>query len=239
MNAILTNHRRVIASNLKDKTSLQAAELQEKRNSLGRRIELWRIEQAEHMPNVASEIERHAGSHPEKIAILLPSGLPPTPDLAALRLKETRLRIAQADDALVELRRLLRITAGLSDYKYTQIGFGQGPNTRARSQISRFKDKVSLTAERYRAAHQALLALDPHGLWIMRLRQLADSDICWPRKNPEEGEGTREISWIWRARTTRPTPTAPVTSRPTTQHGSDEGSNDELVASDSEIGEGS
>lgn len=151
------------------------------------------------MPITATDLERWAGPTPEKTPLMLPSAFPPSFETNAIRLKETRLRIAQADDALVELRRLLRITAGLTQYKYTQVGFGQAPNTRARSQISRFKDKVALTTQRYHAARQALLSLDPQGSWIFRLHHLDDSHIRWPSKDPDEHEGTREISWIWRS----------------------------------------
>lgn len=49
-----------------------------------------------------------------------------------LRLKEARLRIGQANDALVELRRLLRMTMGMWDFKFTDVGFSQRGNTRAR-----------------------------------------------------------------------------------------------------------
>lgn len=154
------------------------------------------------MPSAVEDIELRAGPTPEKTPLLLPSALPPSTELTSIRLKEARLRVAQADDSLVELRRLLRITAGLTEYKHTQVGYGQAPNTRARSQISRFKDKVTLAAQRYRAAHQALLALDPQGPWITRLHHLDDSHIRWPSKNPDEGEGTREISWIWRSHPT-------------------------------------
>ena len=52
--------------------------------------------------------------------------------------KEVRLHVAQADDALAELRKLLRITMGLWDYKHTQLGPSQGAGTHARTMISRF-----------------------------------------------------------------------------------------------------
>ncbi|KAF7441031.1 hypothetical protein PC9H_001380 [Pleurotus ostreatus] len=250
--------QRVIAASAKEKTTLQAAELQEKRNNLGRRIELWRAEQAEYMPSISSDLEQRAGSTPEKISLLLPSQVPATSELTSIRDKEMRIRLAQADDALMELRRLLRITAGLTEYKYTQVGFAQAANTRARSQINRFKDKVLLTAQRYRAAHQALLSLNPQGDWITRLRRLDDADIRWPGRNQDEAEGTREISWIWRAsgarasgsailRPQRPPIRSPfqtpssrdllTSSRPTPSQSSAGPEHSPSLASDSEIGE--
>ncbi|KAG5219690.1 hypothetical protein IMY05_C4794000100 [Salix suchowensis] len=86
----------------------------------------------------------------------------------------------------------------------TQVGFGQGPNTRAHSQITHFKSKITLVAECYRAAYQALLRLDPQGSWITRLRKLEDNDIQWPTRNLDEAGGTHEISWIWWAHTVCP-----------------------------------
>lgn len=219
----------MIATQQKDRTVLQAAELQEKRNKLSRRIELWRVDQAQHMPAIAADLEHQPGAHPEKAALLLPSELPPCPELDSLRDKEARLRLAQADDSLAGLRRLLRITAGLAAYKFTQIGFGQGPNTRARAQIDRFKEKVTLTAQRYRAAYQALISLDPQGEWMTRLRHLADSDIRWPSRDLDEAEGTREISWIWRTRHARTQ--APGSS-------TDAGTEGPSLASEGEVGKG-
>ncbi|KAF7440215.1 hypothetical protein PC9H_000559 [Pleurotus ostreatus] len=234
--------QRVVSMSQKEKTTLQAAELQERRNNLGRRIELWRVEQAQHMPSIASDLEPRAGLTPETANLFLPSQLPLSAVLAPMQTREAHIRVAQADDSLLELRRLLRITAGLVDYKYTQVGFGQGPNTRARSQITRFKSKITLTAERYRAAYQALLCLDPQGSWITRLRKLEDNDIRWPTHNPDEAEGTREISWIWRARTVRPMPQHDPHAPPSSSSPSQTPlSTPEAVvpnsASDSEIGE--
>lgn len=195
------------------------------------------------MPSIASDLEPRAGPTPEKAALLLPSQFPPSLELASMQTREARIRVAQADDSLLDLRRLLRITAGLAEYKYTQVGFGQGPNTRARSQITRFKSKVALTAERYRAAYQALLCLDPQGSWITRLLKLEDSDIRWPTRNPDEAEGTREISWIWRARTVRPMPQHNLDTQSNSSSSSQTlPSTSNVVvpnsASDSEIGEG-
>jgi len=77
------------------------------------------------------------------------------------------MRIAQADDALAELRKLLRITMGLWSYKNTQIGPSQHASTRARSMIGRFRDKINRAADRYRAAYSALKELDPGGDWMI------------------------------------------------------------------------
>jgi hypothetical protein len=117
--------------------------------------------------------------------------------------KEKRMRIAQADDALVELRRLLRISMGLSQYKYSQAGFGQRANTRTRSLIQRYWAKVNRCADRYRAARSALVELDPTIDCLIRLQPLEASDIRRPGLNRDDEEsedrheGVRELSWIW------------------------------------------
>jgi hypothetical protein len=153
-----------------------------------------------------SEDSAEGSSHataglPEKTPLSLPSALPATLHKSypfKIADIELRFRLAQAEDALSELRRLLRITMGLRNYKSTQIGPSQRVSTRARTLINRFWDKVSRCAERYRFAHSALLALDPEGAWRFRLRQLSEKDIQVPGHVDDESEGMRELSWIWR-----------------------------------------
>jgi hypothetical protein len=182
----------------------------DKRNALRRRIERWQEIQLVYMPAV-SEIRAHSTStpspsdrfsRPELIPLHLPSSLP-----VALRStltadvfkKESRLRVAQADDALAELKKLLRITMGLWDYKHT-LGPSQGVSTRARTLITRFRDKVNRCADRYRATYSALKLLDPNGDWVFRLLELKAADVKPPQRDKHsEGitEGQQELSWIW------------------------------------------
>jgi hypothetical protein len=67
--------------------------------------------------------------HPERLDLLLPSAIKPalrtTRCLEGLPDKERRLRVAQAEDAISELRRLLRVKMGLWDFKATQVGASQ------------------------------------------------------------------------------------------------------------------
>jgi hypothetical protein len=203
--------RRVTVAFAKGKrTTLDINEVQERRNILYRRIESWRQIQSVYMPAAVEllaadpQATSSSAEHPESMPLLLPSQIPathwPTGTLAGM---ERRLRIAQADDALCELRRLLRITMGLWDYKYTQLGPGQSAGTRARTMISRFRDKINRCSERYRAARLALLKLDPTGSWISRFKVLSPEDIRAPGRqddddgNDRESEGRREIPWIW------------------------------------------
>jgi hypothetical protein len=111
-------------------------------------------------------------SKPELINLFLPSTVLRTSQSQLsedFSVKECRLRVAQADDSLTKLRKLLRITMGLWDYKHTQLGPSQGSTTRARSMIYRFRDKINHCTDCYRSAYSALKVLDPGGDWATRL----------------------------------------------------------------------
>lgn len=141
---------------------------------------------------------------PETTQLWLPSSMPRslrlTGCITGLVRKEQRLRLAQADDTLHELRRQLRISATLLDYKKANIGgTSQRMGTRARTLMARFHHKTLRCARRYDAAFKALTILDPDGEWATRLQLLVHSrDLHLPRRDREEdpSEGRREISWI-------------------------------------------
>ncbi|KAJ8457732.1 hypothetical protein ONZ45_g18198 [Pleurotus djamor] len=198
----LEETQRVLSLHPNEGTTNAATDLQLKRNTLNRQIALWRTEQGEYMPLI--DVGRHpASSIPETIPLYLPSSLPATPSLLSLRDKERRLRLAQVQDSLQEIRRLLRVTAGLSDFKHTKVGFSQIDNTRVLGQIHRFKAKSDIVIARYRAARAALIKLDPQGSWIAQYQVLRDEDIRWPRRDPTDVEAAQEnrraVSWIWRS----------------------------------------
>lgn len=183
---------------------MQVAELQEKRTILQRRITKWCQIQSFYMPGVGDlrgryDVSEGEVSHPENLLLYLPSGCRAEYHLSeALVDMEKRLRLAQAEDTLAELRRLLRVKLGLWDYKFSQLGPSQRANTRARSIISRFEDKIGRCAERYRAARLALTKLDATGSWSQRFLELKPEHVKSPgRGNDDESEGRREISWIW------------------------------------------
>jgi len=145
--------RRLFKQQLKSKTTLpQSAELREKRNVFYRHIQKWQDIQNAYMPAAAQlRVERSTDGDslcPEGIPLYLPSSNP-TLFSGALVEMERRLRVAQLEDSLQELRRLLRVTMGLWEYKYTQLGPSQRAGTRARSLISQFQDKIDRCAERY------------------------------------------------------------------------------------------
>ena len=142
---------------------------------------------------------------PEVTPLFFPSSISssfwPTGCIPGLVDKERRLRLAQADDGLNELRRQLRISATLRDYKKVQVGgTSQRMGARMRSLLNRFHDKTIRCAERYSAAYGALSTLDPNGHWTARLRFLDHKkDLRAPHRNEEDEsrESRRELSWIW------------------------------------------
>src|ERR1700733_7110745 len=206
--------RRVLAWQAsKNVTTLGAAELQDKRHALRRRIDAWRDIQQLYMPCATQLYRTHLANisalstaeEPETVPLFLPSSIPSslwyTGCASGLVDKERRLRLAQADDGLNELRRQLRISATLRDYKKVQVG-GQSQklNTRTRSLMSRFHDKTMRAAERYSAAYKALSSIDPNAEWMTRLKYLDhNKDLRSPRRNDddESRETRRELSWIW------------------------------------------
>lgn len=141
--------RHDVAQRKSAKTSKQHADLQEKRNTLSRRIQQWREVQLAYMPNVAVIIVR-AGSEvstgdpdvvpplslPENTPLYLPSALSVSAraSVAQVSEKELRLRMAQADEALEDVRRGRRMITGLVQFKKLNIsGAGNRPNTRMRT----------------------------------------------------------------------------------------------------------
>jgi hypothetical protein len=153
---------------------------------------------------------------PEHACLWLPSSVPhqswTTVCAPGLVRKETRLRIALADDALAELRRQLWISSTLCNYKRSIGGISQHMITRMCSLMCRFATKTNWCVARYQAAYSALMQLDPEGEWTLRLKPLADKDIRSPHQEEDDPtEGQRELTWIWLSSRVEGHPIAPVT----------------------------
>ena len=161
------------------KTPTELAELEERRNALRHRLSSWAEARNLYIPptseqaiDLDNEPSNAAGRLPEAATLRLPSSLPSAlHESCPFKLAniEFRFRLAQAEDALSELRRLLRVTMGLWRYKLKQVGASQRVGTRARALISRFQDKVGRCIGRYRSARIALLSLDAKGTWQLWL----------------------------------------------------------------------
>ncbi|KAI0054692.1 hypothetical protein BV25DRAFT_1873293 [Artomyces pyxidatus] len=197
------------------KTAPEKAAIKKKQSVLRHRISAWRDVQQIYMPGISHLIAAPSSvldaaddgtpiSEPEKMALHLPSQISVSLRLAGcvpgLVDKEARLRQAQAEDALHQVRRALRTRLALIRYKHVQVdGPGQKSNTRARNLLKRLQEKLQRHVERYRCAYAALETLAPDGTWKTQLRKLNDDDIRSPRlEDGKLGEGHHEVSWIWR-----------------------------------------
>ncbi|KAI0043482.1 hypothetical protein FA95DRAFT_1498510, partial [Auriscalpium vulgare] len=193
-----------------DATPASQATLKERQNILRHRITAWRAIQQIYMPGTANLLatpgpDSDGTDHdPSKIKLLLPSELSSplraTVCVPGLATKELRLRRAQAEDALHQVRRSVRVTLGIRHYKRVHVdGPGQKANTRARGMIDRLQEKQRRHVLRYRASYSALEALDPDGDWRATLQQLKDDDVRPPRLEGKLGQGTHTVSWIWKS----------------------------------------
>ena len=154
------------------------------------------------LPSVNYEINE---SKPELWPLLLPSQVSQD-DLslchAGVAEIERTLRLAQAKDSLVDLRRLRRTLRSLRTYfRSNVVGEGQKIQTKSRTAESGVTVRIGRTVHRYRLAYAALLALDPTGDWRNDYFELTDKDNRGPGKEVEErgvGDGRYTISWIWK-----------------------------------------
>src|SRR5271155_554189 len=201
-------------------TQKQLADLEEKRQVLISRINKWREVQLSYIPGIGSLVANttskllSAALTAEEISLFLPSSLSSnlqtTPGFAKSLAHEVQLRIAQANDALADIRHNLRTISGLWQFKKVNIsGTGNRPNTRMRSLFNRFNHRMRQSVLRYRAARSALLAATlERQHWEDRLKDLKDADVRGPGKDDfylqEAGKATYgaskgryEISWIW------------------------------------------
>ncbi|KAH6891811.1 hypothetical protein BKA70DRAFT_1119637, partial [Coprinopsis sp. MPI-PUGE-AT-0042] len=113
---------------------------------------------------------------------------------------EQKLRIAQADNALADIRRQRRLITSLWTFKKLNLsGQGNRPNTWVRVIYNRMVAKTDHLADRYRAAHAALhtLEFDPKALWWSRLQTLGPNDVHGPGREAGKSQERHVESWIW------------------------------------------
>ncbi|KAG2745146.1 hypothetical protein P692DRAFT_20742764, partial [Suillus brevipes Sb2] len=190
-------------------TDRQKTVLVRQQNALQRKVDAWKQVQLLYTPTaqlLASRIESIGiPDNPlaEDTKLLLPSSL--TTDSVScsphLHTIEWELRIAQAGDALDEIRQSLRLRDYLYTFKRSWIR-GQSANTRAQNALGRVEARAAASAEKYRAAHAALSSLAPvlnKVGWNLTFRSLNNRDdvrgMTVPRKG--ESEGRWQLSWIW------------------------------------------
>ena len=165
----------------------------------------------------------------EDIALTFPSGLEPTQCLTVCRDRvaehEERFCLAQLQDSLVELRRTL-----ITNHRLQISGQGRRANTHSCTVIGNIQERIDKFTRRYRAAHKALLQLDPSGNWQETYLELKESDNRGPSEEPEEegvGDGSYTPSWIWLA---NPRGREPSGAAEPSENASDEEVNDAMRA---------
>ena len=178
-------------------TAHQQLILQQKRHTLRYHIEAWRETQQIYMPCTALFHEPASGNlgddddihpalcKPENLHLHLPfslsSSLRASSSIGNLLNVEMRLRVAQADDALEEVRRYRRVITGIYQFKRSNIlGDGNKKNTRAQELMARYSQKAKHSVDRYCVALAALSLVDLNGDWSPRLQVLRDEDIRGP-----------------------------------------------------------
>ena len=188
------------ATTVRDRT-----EVLELRNTLSKDLLQLRQAQRIYMPGLDLHLEDDESAN-EPIKLWLPSELTEEnrtewclPDIPGL---EVRFRYAQANDRLVEIRRLRRLLQSHLDQKAKHLSHAQRNVTRGQGVFDGVQNRIRRATRRYRHSRQALLALDPSQQlkpgWADRFRELADADVQGPGREVEDkSEGTYQPSWIW------------------------------------------
>lgn len=199
-----------IASLGQHATSTQKSKVIERSTTLRRRISAWVDVQSLYIPGTAllrSQIDDTSTivseMHAHRIQLWLPSEIGRltacSPNLQSF---EWRLREAQADDSLKDLRSSLRLHSFLTKKK-KDWSRGVRQNTRSATAINQAMSRVNAHAMRYRAAWNALTALAPlvpdiPEAWSNVYRELKPEDVRGlPKEGLETGEGHITLSWIW------------------------------------------
>ena len=100
----------------------------------------------------------------ENISLFLPSALPVNVqsvlDMTHVCRMETQLRLAEARDALTDIRRMRRSIQWLWQFKKANLsGMGNRPNTKSQTIYNRMSNQVDRAANKYQKARLALLIL--------------------------------------------------------------------------------
>jgi len=155
-------------------STLQAATFSERQAGLRRKIQNFHQLQDVYMPALqrglqdAAVLNVPADVLPESLTLFMPSDVDGSichrVCVDGLINIETRIRRADASDALEELRRQLRTCTFLNRWKVNNVT-GQRPNTRARGLQHANDLRVHAAKMRYRRSRECLLALLGSGDW--------------------------------------------------------------------------
>ncbi|KAJ7434610.1 hypothetical protein B0H11DRAFT_1757333, partial [Mycena galericulata] len=219
-------------------TSEQRTNMTERSNKLRRKLLTWMDAQITFIPHVAllraeedraririSATQAQPGTQVQHMVLWMPSNIKGRVDCDyELYVFEFRLRKAQADEALEEIRHQLLIRTHLYKWK-DRFARGVKANTRCQTKIEGVEERIRRGSERYRAARRALVGLGRElkdDSWEATLRPLLAEDVRgMPRalfQDPERkklllkkgpdarrraaqagAEAKAKMSWIWRA----------------------------------------
>ncbi|KAJ7358147.1 hypothetical protein DFH08DRAFT_953333 [Mycena albidolilacea] len=215
-------------------TSKELTDFVTRRTRISRQIKKLRVLQRKYSPGALQRLSTSAEpvdqAEAERTPLFLPSALSQAESLAplsapGLALAEARLRDAQCNESLGNIRHGLIVKKRLQTYR-TLSSCQQHQNTRSRGLVDGQQRKVDLGAATYRQAHAARLALG-HIAGASGWRLLEKGDLRLPedeeeakrrkqramkgkrkeaaqvnengevRGVPGMGEKNRLVSWIW------------------------------------------
>ncbi|CAK5273727.1 unnamed protein product [Mycena citricolor] len=211
----------------------RANRIEEWRRATLVKIERFRELQALYMPAARAIIQAsESGVAPqaENIKLWMPSDMPASLGDnrgCALGLvgMEVRLRVAQCENSLAQVRARLHAKRHLILFRNTNVT-GQVNSTKARTLIDEIGEKVNISAARYRAGRAALVAcgrissfghlrelaqgdLQMDGVAVVSENDAASSDASSAKKlaafgtgrapRHDSGSSKRTMSWIWTA----------------------------------------
>ncbi|KAJ7753859.1 hypothetical protein B0H16DRAFT_1316820, partial [Mycena metata] len=201
---------RVQAELKKAQSTAQQIDMGVLRTKLIRRLDRLRKLQQTYTPASIVALEgRDAPPEelPENEPLFLPSALSEAEREAGCTLglleMEMLLRDAQCRMSLVRLRNQLHIKTRYLNYKKLHARH-QGPNTRARTIVTRNETKIRLHSEKYQTAWNAILAVAGGDESKVGWKKLRKADIrCMEDaedlalKEEKRKRARREVSWIW------------------------------------------
>lgn len=227
---------RALSKNISVLSHSQQANVTEQRSVLQEKLHVWIQLRSIYLPGLLqllSDLNEAPpiveDGHPEDVKLWLPSHLPPNRRRAAcfegLPKVESRLRMAQCNDSLDEVRYMLRVKTRMIQFKNQNVR-GQREGVRSRAVISRVHEKLMGAVRRYRDGRDAYLELS-RGNTVgadsgVSLRELKDEDVRSYRdptlaKLPGSGRvGTNEDTINGEAVVQSVPPLPPVTSNATT-----------------------
>jgi hypothetical protein len=203
MTVFLSDKKRRAISFAVAEKRLSKSDLDSMRANFFRQFLAWRKCQQQHLPAFDDDDDITSANdiEVELIALRLPSACV---DIARRELIEIeiKLRLAQVDDALFELRRLLRHRQQVTIFKKQHAyGSGNAVVTRARSAQESVTKRIERAADNYRVARTALLVLQPESNHVQNLKPLTKNDIKGPQPEQTDdvrpSEGSFKPSWIW------------------------------------------